>query len=370
VREALGAQANRSPHYGAPHPEEVDLAEKIVKCIPCAEVVMLCNSGNEAVHKSITIARSYTGKDKVAKFEGCFHGSNEYSMWSVLLVEEFVGPMERPIKVPMCAGMPKRAEEDLVLLPVGEDAAFDLIEENASELAVVMLEPVMGPGALAFDKGFLEKLKETTRRNGVLLMFDEVITGFRMALGGAQERFGVIPDMAIFGKAMAGGAPIGAICTSHEIMNKCLDLWPPLHIAGTWNGNAMTVASANANLDYLMAHSPGLYKDLDAKGEHLRSGFNDFAEAKGFPASATGVGSMFQIHMMSPAPVKPRDRLREDEQVLDEFALKLRLEGIFLPYPLHIGFLSPAHGEEEIEEILRALKTTLVSCFEGRGRNG
>ena len=362
ILSALKAQLDLSIHYGAPLAGEVDLAEKFIKCVPCAERLILCNTGNESIHKAIAIARAYTGKDKVAKFEGCFHGSNEYSSWSVLIFEEFMGPSDRPNKVPMCAGMPMSAEDNLVLLPQSE-SAFDLIEEYANELSVVILEVMMGPGALSFDTDYLKKLREITSRNGILLLFDEVITGFRLGLGGAQERVGVIPDIATFGKAMGGGTAIGAIGTRWEILDKCLDLMPPLLLTGTFSGNALTVAAANAQLDYLMKNSPQIYLDLETKGDHLRNSFNEFAEAEGYPARATGLGSMFQVHMMAPAPVKPRDRIKEDVQKLDEFALRLRLAGVFLPYPLHIGFISTAHTDKDIEQLLSTLKNTLKATF-------
>lgn len=365
--KALRAQLEKSVHYGAPLPGEVELAEKFVQCVPCADRLILCNTGNESIHKAVAIARSYTGKDKIAKFEGCFHGSNEYSMWSIHLNPDHMGPVEHPNPVVECSGFPKAAEENLVLLPCGDEAAFDLIEAHAAELAVVMVEVILGAGGgLAFERSYLEKLREVTRRNGILLMFDEVITGFRLGLGGAQEKFGVIPDIATFGKAMGGGTAIGAIGTSWEILDKCLDLEPPLSIAGTFSGNAMTIAATNAMIDYLMENSPRIYQELEAKGDYLRNGFNDFARKKGYPASVTGVSSMFHLHMMAPPPVTPRDLIREDKEVMDEFALRLRLAGIFLPYPLHGGFVSPAHSDQDIEKILEALKTTSEKVFEGR----
>jgi len=369
VLKALEEQMKKSLHYGAPLEGEVELAEKFVKCVPCAERLIICNTGNESIHKSIAIARAYSGKDKVAKFEGCFHGSNEYSFWSVVVTPELrdlIGPDERPELVPMCAGMPKYAKDSLVLLPHGHEAAFDLIEENASDLAVVMLEVVNGPGTIAFDKEYLRKLREVTRKNNVLLLFDEVITGFRLGLGGGQELFDVIPDIATFGKAMAGGTAIGAIGTRWDILDKCLDLMPPIQITGTFSGNAMTVAAANASLDFLMAHSPGIYNEMNEKGDRLRSTFNSFAETNGYPARMSGISSMFQVHMMDFLPTKPRDFLNENDELKDEFALRLRVEGVFLPYPLHLAFISPAHSDEDIDEILRALEKALVDTFEGR----
>lgn len=363
VLDALAEQKQRALHYGAPIPGEIEFGEKFIKCVPCAEMVVMANTGNETVHKSIAIARAYTGKDKIGKFEGCFHGSNEYGMWSTSINPELMGPAECPNAVPMCAGMSKAARENLILLPFGENATFEMIEKYGSDMAAVILEPVLGVGGcIPFEKGYLTKLREVTQKNGVLLIFDEIVTGFRLALGGGQELFGVTPDIALFGKALGGGMPIGAIGASREILQKCVSLDPPLSLAGTFSGNAMTLAAANAMLDYLMAN-PQIYDQLREKGDYLRSRFNDFANDKGFPASISGIGSMFQIHMMTPPPKKPRDRLGQKKELLEEFALRLRLEGVFVPIPLHLAFISPSHSDKDIEDLLNALQRTLEACF-------
>ena len=362
VTEALKAQLERHTHWGAPHPAEIEFAEKFTQCVPCAEMCILCNTGNEAVHKAVSLARAYSGRDRVAKFEGGFHGSNEYSMWSVGLDPERMGPAERPNAVPQAAGMPSGAGESILILPFAHENAFRLIEEHAHELAVVMTEPVLGSGNLAHDKGFLRELRDVTRKNDVLLLFDEIITGFRLALGGAQEYYGVVPDIGLFGKALAGATAIGAIGCRSEIVEKAIALDPPLSVAGTFSGNAMSIAAANAMLDYLMAN-PQIYDDLEKKGDYLRAGFNDFAQARGLPATMTGVGSMFQTILAEPPVSKPRDLLREDAQVVAEFALRLRLKGVFIPAPLHLALLSPAHSGEDVDEILKAHQEALLACF-------
>jgi glutamate-1-semialdehyde 2,1-aminomutase len=364
IIRALEQQLQRATHYGCPHSEEVDFGEKFVQCVPGADMLVLCNSGNEAIHKAVSIVRAYTGKDKIAKFEGGFHGSNEYSMWSIHAMPEMMGPLERPNAVPHAAGMIQSHEENILILPFGEEAALDLIEEHADELAVVMIEPVCGPGTLTVGKEYLQLLRQVTEQNEVLLLFDEVITGFRLALGGGQEYFGVLPDLATFGKALGGGMPIGAIGIRREVLMKTLDLEPPLSVAGTFSGNAMTLAAGNAFLDYVMAN-PQIYPELEARGDSLRGRFNDYAQEKGYPATMTGLGSMWQVIMAAPPVVKPRDLIREDHEALKEFALRLRLEGVFIPAPLHLAFISPAHSEEDVEGILGALKRSLDAVFGG-----
>jgi len=361
--EAIQKHLEEGPiHYGIPTLKEIEFAEKFIPCVPCAEQVMLCNTGNEAVHKAVSIARAYTGKDKIAKFEGGFHGSNEYSLWSVVCIDELMGPVERPNAVPMQSGMPKSAEENIVVLPFGHDAAIQIIEEQADELAVVMLEPAMGPGTIAFDPVFLQKLREITERCEVLLLFDEIITGFRLGLGGGQELFGVTPDIGLFGKSMGGGSPVGAVATRKEIFEKVMNLEPPVMATGTFSGNAITLNNSIAMIDHLKENNPNLYQDLAAKGDRLRSSFNEFAIKKGIPACMTGIGSMWEVHM-SESFVKPRDRVKDNKEAVEEFNLRLRLEGIFVPEHSHIAFISTAHSEQDMDVLMKALKTSLEGCF-------
>jgi len=354
-----------SIYSGIPMPAELDFAERFVKCVPCAEQVMVCNTGNEAVHKAVALARAYSGKNKVAKFEGTFHGSNEYSLWSIRPNKEKMGPEDRPNPVPVQAGMERHAKENLILLPFGHEEAFKMIEENADDLAVVMLETVLGVGgAIPFDREYLKKLREVTERCGVLLLFDEIITGFRLALGGGQELFGVTPDIGLFGKALGGGSPIGAVACRKAIFDKVFTLDPPIILTGTFSGNPVTLANSIAMMDYLIENNPKLYKDLAVRGDYLRNSYNEFAKEKGVPSTMTGVGSMWQVHMIEPSVTKPRDRVKEDMDVVEEFNLRLRLKGIFVPEHSHIAFISAAHTDADVEELLGALKDSLVECFE------
>jgi glutamate-1-semialdehyde 2,1-aminomutase len=365
---AIQSHLESGPIYvGIPQPMELAFGERFVQCVPCAEQIMLCNTGNEAVHKSVALARAYTGKNKIAKFEGTFHGSNEYSLWSVRPNKDLMGPADRPNPVPVQAGMEKHAKENMVILPFGHEDAFQLIEESADDLAVIMLEPVLGVGgALPFDKEYLEKLREVTQKCGVLLLFDEIITGFRLALGGGQELFGVTPDIGLFGKALGGGSPIGAVATRKEIFDKVLNLNPPIMLTGTFSGNPVTLVNSIAMMDFLIENNPTIYNDLSQKGDYLRDSYNDFAKAKGIPSTMTGIGSMWQVHMIDPPVIEPRDRVKEDMEVVEEFNLRIRLKGIFVPEHSHIAFISPAHTDANIEELIHALKTSLEECFEDK----
>lgn len=364
VLDALKEQEQRGTAFGTPHPMEIQFAERFIECVPCAERMLLCNSGTEATMQGIRIMRSYTGKDKIAKFETGYHGWHDYASWNMSLDPETMGPPDRPNLVPASAGIPKAVEDTVLVLPVNE-SAFSLIEEYADELAGVMIEPVFGTGTIPMTKEFLQKLRDVTKRVGVPLMFDEVITGFRMALGGAQEFFGIEPDIATYGKIIGGGLPIGAVGCSTEYMDKILSSDLSMSVAGTFSGNPLTLAAGYALLGYLMENSH-IYDELNAKGDRLRNGFNEFARAKGWPATMTGVASLFQTHFKEPPIETPRDTLDQHYDALGDLQLYLRLNGVFIPW-IHLGFLSAAHSEEDVEEVLRVHQIAVESSLTSHG---
>jgi glutamate-1-semialdehyde aminotransferase len=242
---------------------------------------MVCNTGTEATMLAWRLMRAATDKPMIAKFEGCYHGWHDYAQWSVALDPDNMGPAERPNMTPGCAGIPDGARDTVLLLPFN-DNAFRMIEEHAHELAGVAIEPVLGGGMLTVDKAFLQELRDVTQKAGVLLHFDEVITGFRLALGGCQELTGVLPDVATYGKIIGGGLPIGAIGCSKEMVAIAQKTDDGFSAAGTFSGNPMTLATGAATLKYLQENRQ-LYGDMMAKGEFLRSGFNDFTVSNGYP---------------------------------------------------------------------------------------
>lgn len=362
IEEAITAQLKKGTVYGTPHPLEIAFANRFIECVPCAERMLLCNSGTEATMQGIRIMRAFTGRDKIAKFEGCYHGWHDYAMWSVSPNPEKMGPAEKPNAVAGSAGIPKAVEDTLLVLPFDEHA-FDLIEENASELAGVMIEPVVGGLTLPVGKDFLQTLREVTQRTGVLLMFDEVITGFRMALGGAQEFHGVLPDLATYGKIIGGGLPIGAVGCSKAMMDTVLNEDMSIAIAGTFSGNPITLAAGYALIGYLM-ENPQIYDELTAKGDRLRSGFNRWASDNDYPASMTGVASLFQTHLKAPPFSTPRELIDQPHDALGALQLYLRMNGVFIPW-LHLAFISTAHSDEDIEEVLRIHQESVAACLTG-----
>lgn len=365
AKRAIAEQNELGTSYGTPHPLEIKYSERLIECIPCAERVLLCNSGTEATMQGIRIMRSYTGKDKIAKFESTYHGWHDYAMWNIGVPQEDWGPAERPLAVPSSAGIPEAVEDTMLILPQGEEA-ISLIEAHADELAGVMVEPVVASGGMfPLKKEFLQKLREVTERTGVMLMFDEVITGFRLALGGAQEYYGVLPDLATYGKIVGGGLPVGAVGVSTEVMDSVLDAELSVSIAGTFSGNPMTLAAGHALIGHLMDH-PEIYADMARRGDLLRGGFNEWAASNGYPAAMTGVGSMFQTHLQALPLEKPRDLKNQHLEALSDAQLYLRLNGVFLPW-LHLAFISAAHSDEVVEEVLRVHMLSVEAALTAHG---
>jgi glutamate-1-semialdehyde 2,1-aminomutase len=364
VLEALQAQAERGTTYGTPHPLEIEFAKVFVDCVPCAERMLLCNSGTEATMQAIRVMRAFAGKDRVAKFEGAYHGWHDYASWSIYAHGDTMGPPDRPNAVVESAGIPDAIKDTILMLPYNE-SAFDLIEEHADELAGVMIEPVFGGGTIPASREFLRKLREVTERTGVLLLFDEVITGFRLALGGAQEYYGVQPDLATYGKIIGGGLPVGAVGCSTEMMETVLQGDMSIAVAGTFSGNPFTLAAGTAVLTYLRENR-SIYEELAAKGERLRGGFNDWARSQGLPAFMTGSGSMFQIHLKDGPIEAPRDMVGRLDGPLADLQLYLRLNGVFIPW-LHLAFVSAAHSDGDIEAVLEAHQQSVAACLSAHG---
>jgi len=358
VLKALHEQCELGMSYGTSHTREVEFTRRFIDCVPCAELAMVCNTGTESTMLAWRLMRAATNKPMIAKFEGCYHGWHDYAQWSVALDPDNMGPAERPHMTPGCAGIPDGARDTVLLLPFN-DNAFRMIEEHAHELAGVAIEPVLGGGMLTVDKAFLQKLREVTQKAGVLLHFDEVITGFRLALGGCQELTGVLPDVATYGKIVGGGLPVGALGCSKEMVAIAQKTDDGFSIAGTFSGNPLTLSTGAATLKYLQENRQ-IYADMMAKGEFLRSGFNDFTASNGYPFCMTGIGSMFQIHAKAELPVILRDLPGQDEQALGDLQLHFRLNNVLLPW-MHLAFFSTAHSQEDLEEMLRAFKASVAA---------
>jgi glutamate-1-semialdehyde 2,1-aminomutase len=367
VLKALHEQCELGMSYGMPHTREVEFTQRLIECVPCAEQVMLCNTGTESTLLAWRLMRAASKKPKIAKFEGCYHGWHDYAQWNVFVDPKTMGPADRPNMAPGSAGIPDGARSTMLVLPFNENA-FRLIEEHAHELAGVAIEPVIGGGMLTVKRTFLQKLREVTRKAGVLLHFDEVITGFRLALGGCQELTGVKPDVATYGKIIGGGLPIGAVACSKEMVAIARKTDDGFSAAGTFSGNPLTLATGAAMLRYLQENRH-IYEEMRAKGEFLRSGFNEWTASHGYPFCMTGIGSMFQIHAKAELPAVPRDLPGQNQEALSQLQLHFRLNSLLLPW-MHLAFFSAAHSRQDVENMLQAFKAAVEGVMAAKTAAG
>jgi glutamate-1-semialdehyde 2,1-aminomutase len=352
VVEAVCRQAELGSHFHGLNDRAVELAERLVAAIPCAEAVRYAGSGAEATFFALRLARAFTGRQKILKFEGAYHGHHDYGLMSVTPPPDGNEPGPRPDS----AGIP-RPIEDLVLVAPFNDAetACALIEQHASELAAVIVEPVQR--SFEPQPGFLEKLRETTKRHGVLLVFDEVVTGFRLAYGGAQEFFGVVPDLAAFGKAIAAGYPLAAVVGPTEIMKLADPGRKPardyVYVSGTLSGNPLCCAAALAGLTEL-AH-PGVYERLHQMGEAFSAGFASVFAEEGIPVRMAGVGPMFRIFFTEERdpPHNYRSQKSSDQALFVRFAEALFQHGVFMS-PRPKSYLSTAHSNDDLALLMDA----------------
>jgi glutamate-1-semialdehyde 2,1-aminomutase len=346
VVQAIREQVEKGYHFGVPHEQEIKLAEMVASAIPSARMVRLTNSGTEASMYGVRLARTYTKREKIGKFEGNWHGG--YDALHVAV--------KPPLDKPQSGGLPADNARHTVVLPYNdlEGTRKKIVGEK---LACVLVEPLMSAGGMVpAERDFLEGLREICDQTGTLLIFDEVVTGFRLALGGAQEFFGVFPDLTILGKILGGGLPIGAIAGRADIMEHLdhdkyqgEDL---SFIGGTGIGNALSVVAGIATIGELRHSSP--YADLDKLGQRVRQGLREAFERGGVNAQITGVGSTFGCHFVREGSARSiRDIMRSDPQVTRKFHSFLLDNGIFMLTPtlLH-GCISIAHNAQDIEDLI------------------
>ena len=350
VVRAVQDAATRGSSYGAPTAGEVELAERIREAYPSMQMLRMTSSGTEAVMGALRAARGYTGRDLVVKFEGAYHGGADY-----LLVK--AGSGAATFGEPDSAGVPSAIAATTAILPWNdEQACRDLFAARGREIAALILEPVVGNmGCVPPAPGFLEFLRTVTRQHGALLVFDEVMTGFRLAYGGAQARYGIEPDLTTLGKIIGGGLPVGAYGGKREIMQRVSPLGP-VYQAGTLSGNPLAVAAGLATLALL--REPGVYDRLEAAGAELEKIFREGADAAGVELQVQRVGSML-TPFCSSIPVRTwDDAARSDRSRFGRLHRALLDRGVYWPpSQFEAGFLSLAHDEE-------ALATTRAAVTE------
>ena len=358
IREALPY----GTHYGQCHEHEYAFAKLFCDMVPGVEKVTFCNSGTEATMYALRLARAATGRPLVAKFEGGYHGTHDLLAVSFGRPRpglDLSGPAEDPAAIPESPGLAEGAWKDTMVLPFNHPAAFEKIQRHADQLAAVIIEPVQGAaGTIPANREFLTELRRITRQIGAFLIFDEVITGFRLAPGGAQEFYGVIPDVSAYGKIAGGGLPFGAVGGTVEAMRLMeYDTEPgAILMAGTFNGNPLVTAAGTAVLRRL-SEEPGLYARLNAMGDRFRDEINRFAQERDYPAVATGVGSMFWMHTLHGPVNSVRDVHKGNRFASAGLRLLYRKNGLHIP-PNH-GFMSTAHTDEDITQLIEIHKNAM-----------
>jgi len=349
IVNALEAQLSRGTSYGAPTVAEIELAERVVRMVPGIEMVRLVNSGTEATMSALRVARAYTGRSRFLKFTGCYHGHADPFLVAA-------GSGVATLGLPNSPGVPESAVRDTALLPFNDlGAVEDLFRREGDAFAAIFLEPVMGnAGLIPPVEGFLEGLREVTARHGTLLVFDEVMTGFRVGPGGAQGRYGVTPDLTTLGKVIGAGLPVGAFGGRRDIMEQVAPAGP-VYQAGTLSGNPLATAAGNAQLAWLEENDP--FDALEGMGRRLVDGLVAILREGGLPACGSVVGSMWGI-FLHPGPVNSFEQAAEaDTAAFGRFHREMLNLGVFLaPSPFEAGFLSVLHGEAELAWTLRAAR--------------
>jgi glutamate-1-semialdehyde 2,1-aminomutase len=348
IRAAIAAALERGTSFGTPNPAEVAMAELIVRFVPSIQKVRLCNSGTEATMSAVRLARGFTGRDKIIKFSGGYHGHSDS-----LLIKAGSGALTHGY--PDSAGIPAAFARETVVLPFNDPAALEAgFAANPGQIAAVILEPYLGNvGFVPADPGYLAAVRETCTRHGAVLIFDEVMTGFRLARGGVQELEGIVPDLTALGKIIGGGLPVGAFGGRAEIMDLLAPLGP-VYQAGTLSGNPLAMAAGIAALQILEEENP--YPRLDALGRQIRDALLAATRAKGIPAQVPQRGSMFSL-FFNPEPVRDyAGALKSDAALYRRFFHAALDRGVYLaPSAYEAAFLSTAHAGPAIDRACEIL---------------
>jgi glutamate-1-semialdehyde 2,1-aminomutase len=369
VVDAARSTLTRGTSLAIATPLEVELAETIARLVPSMELMRFVTTGTEATMMALRTARAYTKREKFARFEGHYHGQHDAALVSVAHV---AGPEARPEGVADGAGIPRGVLDDVVVLPWNDlDLTASLVREHAHELAAIVLEPVpfSNVGGEEPAPGFLRGLRELASELGVLLVFDEVVTGFRLGLGGAAARYGVVPDLHCLGKAAGGGFPIGVFGGRRDVMTAVVTPGLDPHSArtifqsGTFSGAPQTMAAGLAMLHEL--ELTDAIAVADARAEAIRAGWRELVGALGLDAQVTGTSSWLGLSFTSQPIRTRRDALTADAGLARAFSLGLLLGGVYLA-PSHPGFTSAAHSEDDVARVLETSEQVLTELAHAR----
>ena len=354
ITSEIEKAVQKGTSFGTPTEGEIELAEMISDAVPSVEMVRLVNSGSEAAMGALRVARGFTGRDKIIKFEGCYHGSVD-----ALLVK--AGSGATTLGIPDSPGVPQSFTEHTLSAPFNDlDSVIELTENFPDEIAAIVLEPVAGNmGMIPPEHGFLQGLRELCDREGILLIFDEVMTGFRVDFSGAQALFQVMPDLSIFGKVIGGGLPVGAYGGRREIM---LQVAPagPVYQAGTLSGNPIAVSAGKTMLKILKEEDP--YADLGRKTATLNEALSNAAKKKGIPLETCSMGGMFGFFFSEKKVRNYEDALKCNRDYFITFFREVLSRGIYLaPSPFESLFLSSSHSEADLDQTIEAFQHGLAA---------
>jgi glutamate-1-semialdehyde 2,1-aminomutase len=343
VMNEVKKQLENGTHYGTSHELEIGLAEQVAKMVPSAKMIRFTNSGTEANMYATRLARAFTGRSKIAKFEGGWHGGYDALHTGV----------KYPYNIPESAGLTAGATQDTILLPFNNLEATEKRLKN-QKIASIIIEPILGAGGgIPAEIEFLKGLREICDKNDILLIFDEVITGFRMAPGGAQQYYGVTPDITVLGKILGGGFPVGAFCGREEIMERINSLRykrPDYSFhGGTFTGNPISMTAGSATLKLL--EDGHLLNQLNKTGAKIRTQLAEIFERNNHAVAITGDSSIFNVHFTNEEVKDPVDAAKADKEKLVDYNLGLVARGVFF-LPTHNGALSTAHSDADIEKLL------------------
>jgi len=350
VIEEVTKQLQIGSAYGVPTEKEIELAKLVVKKVPCAEMVRFVNSGTEATMSAIRLARAYTQKMKIIKFEGSYHGAHDY-----VLVKSGSGAAGKPDS----PGVPEETTKNTILVPFNDPEALLEIINKEKDIAAVIVEPVMGNiGCIPPKDNYLTFLRNITRENDIILIFDEVITGFRLAEGGAQDYYKVTPDLVTLGKILGGGFPMGALAGKKELM-KNIAPSGDVYQAGTFNGNPISITAGLTTLNELNSK---FYTELDKKGELLRSAIRDIINDYKNNYQVAGLSSMFQIYFTEKEVLDYKDAKMADTEKFSQYFNLLLEKGIFIPpSQFECCFISSMHNTQDLDKTIEIIGDAIKS---------
>lgn len=364
IMQALRNQLEDGTIFGTPTELELKTAKKVKEMVPNADLALFCNSGTEATMHAIRMARAVTGKDRIVKFEGAYHGQHDYVMFSVEPSE--IGLEIKPYSVPYDPGVPDEISKTVIVSPWNNPQLLErIMKRYRNDIAAIITEPIMANcGVIMPQPDYLKQLKEIAEKYEALLIFDEVVTGFRVAKGGAQEHFGVNADLATFGKALGGGVPVAGITGKREI----LEMVAPgkMLFGGTYNGNSLSMAGALANLEVLSENGGAVYGDLNRLGTRLMKGLAEEAQSAKVEVIVQGLGSVFQIFFTYLHEIRNyREALNTNDEKFQAFRQAMLNRGVYMhPDPFERQCLSTVHTEEDVDRILQAARESFVEVRE------